>query len=111
MTQVPAQTETSKRLATWAFQPVLATGGPGAYCPRNGDVIYSSQSAYRLKWADAINGEEALRIIQVREVYGLKVRFVLCEASKGRIIELGEHSVSESDFLEFLEHGRFPGGE
>lgn len=111
MIESKPQFDSAKQPEKWFFEPVSATGVPGSYVPRNGDVIYSSQRAYRLKWADAINGEEALRIIQVREVYGLKVRFVLCEASKGRIIELGEHSVSESDFLEFLEHGRFPGDE
>ncbi len=91
----------------WVFTP-HAAGGPAAYKPRRGDVIYSDDLAYELSWVDAINQDAPLRIVQIQEVFGLKVRFTLSEGSLGRLLELGLHVLPEEEFLVFLRTGKVP---
>lgn len=89
----------------WVFKPHTAAGDLVSYKPRRGDLIYSNESAYRLAWGDAISQSEPLRTVQIREVHGLNVRFVISEGFNGRLVEVGLHTLSEEDFLEFLRTG------
>jgi hypothetical protein len=90
----------------WVFTPHAAAGGPAGYKPRRGDVIFSDDLAYELSWVDAINQDAPLRIVQIQEVFGLKVRFAFSEGSLGRLLELGLHVLPEEEFLVFLRTGK-----
>ena len=78
------------------------------YKPRRGDVIYSDVSAYGLSWGDALSQPTPLLVVQIHEVFGLKVRFTLSEGSLGRLLELGMHVLTEEKFLDFLRTGKVP---
>lgn len=106
-----SRSQASTTNEAWAFKPHAVHGDFERYRVRTGDVIYSDGSAYQLSWGDAINQASPLRVVQVREVFGLGVKFSLYEGYNGQLATLGTHTLPEERFMEFLRTGKVAADE
>lgn len=111
LADVEPRPQASATNEAWAFKPHAVDGDFERYRVRTGDVIYSDGSAYRLSWGNAINQASPLRVVQVREVFDLGVKFALYEGCNGQLAALGTHTLPEERFMEFLRTGKVAADE